>query len=256
MCTFVNFIVIVIFARQQLDKSIVVWLGTQIFGIAYTPRCLNGFATGSVNGALWTIFVEIQLYIVLGIVYSKLQKMNAKKWLVFLGVLSIINIAADCFTQTMNGLVPKLIERTFIPYAIWFFIGVACYKYREKILPNLKRWVVLLMIIYTVVCFIPTQIWGYYANIVVGILCPLIVIGGGYSLTAIRFKCDITYGMFLYHWIVLNVMVYLDLMNTLPWSFSLLIYLTITLLVAWLSWYFVGKRSRILIIKMLGERKD
>ena len=35
------------------------------------------------------------------------------------------------------------------------------------------------MIIYTVVCFIPTQIWGYYANIVVGILCPLIVIGGG-----------------------------------------------------------------------------
>ena len=75
-------------------------------------------------------------------------------------------------------------------------------------------------------------------------------------MPAIRFKCDITYGMFLYHWIVLNVIVYLDLMNTLPWSFSLLIYLTITLLVAWLSWYFVGKRSRILIIKMLGERKD
>lgn len=66
VCTIVNLIVVCISAHQLLDKSIIVWLVTQIFGIANTPSCLKSFATGSINGALWTVFTEIQLYFVLG----------------------------------------------------------------------------------------------------------------------------------------------------------------------------------------------
>ena len=61
-CTIVNLTVVCLLAYKFLNKSILVWLGTQIFGIAYTPSCLKNFATGSVNGALWTIFTELQLY--------------------------------------------------------------------------------------------------------------------------------------------------------------------------------------------------
>ena len=61
VCTIVNLIVVCIFAYKLLDKSIIIWLVTQIFGIANTPSCLNNFATGSINGALWTIFTEMQL---------------------------------------------------------------------------------------------------------------------------------------------------------------------------------------------------
>ena len=59
VCTIVNLIVVCIFAYKLLDKSIIIWLVTQIFGIANTPSCLNNFATGSINGALWTIFTEM-----------------------------------------------------------------------------------------------------------------------------------------------------------------------------------------------------
>ena len=66
ICTIVNLIVVCLLVPYLLDKSIIVWLFTQIFGIANTPACLNDFATGSINGALWTIFTEVQLYFVLG----------------------------------------------------------------------------------------------------------------------------------------------------------------------------------------------
>lgn len=52
VCTIVNLMVVCLLAFKSLDKSIFVWLGTQVFGIAYTPDCLKNFATGSVNGAL------------------------------------------------------------------------------------------------------------------------------------------------------------------------------------------------------------
>lgn len=78
VCTIVNLVVVCLLAYKLLDKSIFVWLGMQIFGIAYTPSCLKDFATGSVNGALWTIFTELQLYIALGIVYNWIKKFETK----------------------------------------------------------------------------------------------------------------------------------------------------------------------------------
>lgn len=37
--------------------------------------------------------------------------------------------------------------------------------------------------------------------------------GGGYSLPNVHIPLDLTYGMFLYHWIVLNIIVHFDLLN-------------------------------------------
>lgn len=76
LCTIVNLLVLIILVPEMLDKSIVIWGITQIVGIANTPDCLAGFGTGSVNGALWTICVEIQLYIVLGIGYKIFRRLK------------------------------------------------------------------------------------------------------------------------------------------------------------------------------------
>lgn len=76
LCTMVNIVVLLIIASEYLDGSILLWLATQIIGIANTPSCLDGFATGSVNGALWTIFVEIQLYLLICFGYDFLKKLK------------------------------------------------------------------------------------------------------------------------------------------------------------------------------------
>lgn len=241
VCTIVNLAVVCLLAYQLLDKSIWVWLGTQIFGIAYTPSCLKEFATGSVNGALWTIFTELQLYIVLGIVYRWIKKFNIKKWILLLGFLVICNLLADFVDGSLGGVVGKIIERFFLTYALWFFIGVFCYVQKDRLVPLLKNWIILLLLLGVICKCLPIAIPGYYTNIATGILLPLIVIGGGYSLPSIRISCDITYEIFLYHWIVLNVIIHLDLIDKLSWSVSLVVFCVVSFILAWLSWRFVGK---------------
>lgn len=190
ICTLVNLIVVCVLAYNLLDKSIITWLLTQVVGIANTPSCLDTFATGSINGALWTIFTEIQLYVVLGVTYNVLKKLSTKKWIVLLVFLAVCNVACDYAADAFGGAIAKLIERFFLTYAIWFFIGVFCYVKREAVIPALKKVIIPLLALYVVVKFVPVSIPGYYSNIAAGILCPFIVVGGG--IAYLRFAANAT----------------------------------------------------------------
>lgn len=178
VCTIVNLIVVIILASELLDKSIITWLITQIFGIANTPSCLSNFATGSINGALWTIFTELQLYIVLCFTYKILKELNTTKWIVFLALLVICNLVFDLVADSVGGGVAKIIERFFLTYAIWFFIGVFCYVKRKTLITTLQRMILPLLAAYFLFRLLPIDFPGYYADIATSILLPFIVIGG------------------------------------------------------------------------------
>lgn len=234
ICTIVNLVIVCFLVPESLDQSMILWLGTQIFGIANTPNCLKTFATGSINGALWTVFTEMQLYILLGIAYPFLQRLKNKYWAMLLAILAGLNLACDAWRG--GGIVAKLIERSFVPYALWFFIGVFCYQRRQDILFILKKVFLPMLIVYLVIESANIELPGYYADIVTSILLPFMVIGCGYCLPKIRLKVDLSYGMFLYHWIVLNVIVHFDLMNKLSWYVVVLLFMAGTALAAMISW--------------------
>ncbi|MCM1156414.1 MAG: acyltransferase [Roseburia sp.] len=249
LCTVVNLAVVSILVPHLLDRGIVRWLVTQIFGIANTPSCLKGFATGSINGALWTVFVEVQLYVLLALTYRFLQKMKTGGWVIFLAVLAGMNLLCDMAAGQAGGAIAKLIERIFLPYALWFFIGVFCYLKKDRLLSVLKKAFWPLLILYIVINNMAVTIPGYYANIFIGLVLPFMVIGCGYCLPKIRIKCDLSYGMFLYHWIVLNIIVHFNFMNRLPWYVCLLFFIVTTLILAWISQCLVRKIRHVLFPK-------
>lgn len=234
ICTIVNLVIVCLLVPKSLDQSMILWLGTQIFGIANTPACLKTFATGSINGALWTVFTEMQLYILLGITYPFLQRLKNKYWVILLAVLAGLNLACDAWKG--GGIASKLIERSFVPYALWFFVGVFCYQRRQDILFILRTAFFPMLIVYLVIESVNIELPGYYADIVTSILLPFMVIGCGYCLPKIRLKVDLSYGMFLYHWIILNIIVHFDLMNKLPWYVVVLFFMAGTALAAMISW--------------------
>ena len=244
LCTIVNLIVLFIIAREYLDSSILVWAGTQVLGIANTPACLDNFATGSVNGALWTIFVEVQLYLLICFSYTVLKKLKVYQWGILLVGLAGINLFCDYLTTVFGGIVSKLIERSFFPYVVWFMIGAFCYGYKEKVIGYLRCFVIPLLIIYWFMRPLALEQPGYYTGIGVSVLCPFIVIGLAYLLPAVRFKVDLSYGMFLYHWIVLNVIVHFELLNKWKWYVCLAFFVIITISLAW--------ASQLLARKLLG----
>lgn len=232
ICTVVNLIVVCILVPERLDRSMLLWLATQVFGIANTPDCLRTFATGSINGVLWTVFTEVQLYIVLGVVYPFLQKRKCGFWAMLLAALAAFNLVCGKLTQGTEGVAAKLIERSVLPYAIWFFIGVFCYVKRERMQPILKKAFIPLLLVYLFTGGLTERLPGYYTNIAASVCLPFLVIGGAYFLPSVRWKADLSYGMFLYHWIVLNIIVWFDLMNRLVWYQTLLLYAAASLMAA------------------------
>lgn len=158
--------------------------------------------------------------------------------------LAVCNISADFLSNMVGGVVSKGVERFFLTYALWFFIGVFCYVKREHFVFILTKYVPMMMLLYVIFYLVPVNIPGYYANIAIGSILPFLVIGGGYYLPEIRLPCDISYELFLYHWIVLNIMVHFGLIEKLPWIVGLIVFIMASFLSAWLSWRFVGKGKK------------
>lgn len=70
------------------------------------------------------------------------KKMRKSSWGMLLTGFVTCNLTCGYISDVFKVILPKLIERMFIPYAIWFFIGVFCYVYRNDIVPKLKKIIV------------------------------------------------------------------------------------------------------------------
>ena len=249
LCTLVNLILLFLLVRESLDGSLWLWVLTQIVGIANTPSCLSEFATGSVNGALWTIFTEIQLYLVLGIFYPMLKKLKNNSWWILLGGCLFLNLGCRYVTDNFSGIMGKLVERTVFPYLAWFLIGVYCYQRKRELIPVLKKYFWLLFGIFAFNQYFNLCEAGYYEDIITSCFLPFVTIGAAYLLPVKRISCDLSYGIFLYHWIVINVMVYLNIFILWPWYWCMLLFIFLTLGMALVSQVFgknikTGKRIR------------
>lgn len=255
ICTLFNLAVIAVLYGEHLDRSVFPWLATQVVGLANTPSCLKGFATGSVNGALWTIFVEIQLYAVLAVVYPYLQRLSARWWCLLLAAAGLINLAAYLAAGRLpeGSALSRILERLFLPYALWFLVGVFLYRYREEILFSMVKrplpaGAVLVVFILWRLSGLPDP--GYYAGIITAVITGVLALIAGYLLPHGRIRPDLTYEMFLYHWIVLNVIIHFDLMNRLHWLLCLLLYTAAVLAVS-----FAANRLTAYLYRTAGRKQ-
>ena len=255
MCALLTFVSLLILVPHLIDRSILFWLGTQIVGISNTPVLLRSYGTGAINGSLWSVMVQIQLYAVLGFLHKYLKKLKIWQWLVVLAISLGANIASEFLVNNVSGFAVKIIGKIFVPFLIWFFTGAFVYYKRERMIPFLKRAVFPLMLAYVFMKVIDIHTPGYFEESLFGVLCALIFIGGGYLLSKIHFKVDLTYGMFLYHWPVLNVIIHYDLVNKLHWVWCLLILVAATLVLAFLSWKFINQPSKKLFNNLMIRKE-
>lgn len=207
----------------------------------WTPECLRGYGCGTPNGALWTIGVIVQFYIIAYFLYKWLHVKSLKKWLlggafptILIGVLSPVII------EKMPETIGKLYGQTLLPY-LWMFV-LPCFiaEYKEKILPFLKRyWWLFFVMTILVKYFIKMDIdatYGFMHTLL--LFCTLT--GMAYLLPCMNVKRDISYGIYIYHMTFVNALLALGFVNK---TWLLFVVLVTTCLVAWLSTVTIGKYS-------------
>lgn len=192
-------------------KTLLAWCAVQGAGLAFTPGFLKEYGAGSINGALWTIMVEVQFYLLIWFFWHFLKK-RTDRWWAGLTLFAVVCNLGSWFVKD-KALLPEaalsLLDRTFLPYLIWFCIGLLLYRHRERAVPALAKAFPALLSAFVVYksCWLLLgwQVPGYYADILTSLLLPLAVIGGAYRFGKHRLKREISYGIFLYHWPLINL---------------------------------------------------
>ncbi|MBQ5963369.1 acyltransferase [Massilia sp. ZL223] len=225
----------------------------------YNPDFMRGFGVGVLNGALWTISVELQFYLITPVLYWMFMRRRA-----LLATLFGLSLALNLFFRyklDWSSVPMKLVYVSFLPWVYMFITGMLVHAYRDRVDGFLRRIplaVVLAVFLASMVFFGPYELNSSNAisPLSFALLAALILKVAKRPLrlpTALNDfirRNDFSYGLYLYHMPVINVVLY---SGWLSGQFSLLATATLSVVAAVLSWYVVEKPA--LSAKVKIDRK-
>lgn len=206
----------------------------------WTPDFLRGYGCGTPNGALWTIGLTVQFYIVIYFIYKLLRNKGLRTWLaIFAG-----SVLVTVFSPLLKGILPeivyKLYRQTLIPHAWLFLLGTMLAANRGFFLPRLRKYWALLLALSAVFMLVGLDVpMGSY-SLFQSTALILGIVGLAYQFPKLNIKIDISYGIYIYHMIVINAMIVLGFIGR---PVHVLIALLITCLIAFVSERTVGRWS-------------
>ncbi len=221
--------------------------------LPWTPKFLEGYGTGSINGSLWTIPVEVTFYILIPFIYLLMRKIGKPH-----GVLLTIVILSFLIQYLIYFLHPdtaslalasKILKATAIPWIGMFCFGILAQRNIERIYPIVAGRVLLFAVIFIVLALISDYAPLYpllkgYSNSM-GILnylatCALVLSiaysGRGLSDRILK-RNDISYGVYVFHMPVINILVQNEIGGNSGFALAALS----TIALACLSWFLIEK---------------
>lgn len=237
----IELIVLIIFCFGSIE-----WFSFGLFAIGqatvfpfWTPDCLRGYGVGTPNGSLWTIGVLIQFYIVVWFIYKIL---HGKSFLIhfasFAGSLAV-SIVTPYAEKFLPEIIVKLYLQTFVPYLWIFLLGIIFADFFDKLIPLAKKyWWISAASAYLFI-FIKCDIQASYP-VFMHVFQIFAVMGIAYAFPKLEIKTDISYGLYIYHMTVVNIMVNFGLVQKIEYLFIALI---ISCVLAYLSTKTIGRIS-------------
>lgn len=204
----------------------------------WTPGFLKDFGCGVPNGSLWTIGVMVQAYIVIWLVYKLLHKKSVVRWIVLFVTSAAINIVYNYLGAFVPTVAVKLLKMTFIPHLWLFLLGAFMCEHFEIVIDLLKKWWYIPFAISILVGFIPEI--GIYPVLRSSLFC-VSVLGFAYKFPRLKLKVDLSYGIYIYHMVVVNVLIELGLVGSIWYQ---LLVLVVSASLALLSYVSFGRIYR------------
>lgn len=220
--------------------EVVPWMVAQLsFFQFYNPEFIRDFGVGVVNGSLWTISVELSFYVVLPFLYMWLQKDFIQRASVLLFIsFGFYYYIHEISTHTL--IYEKLIKTSILPYLFYFLFGITMYKYRDKLNKYVENNVLLFLGLYVFVCLFEVNLFIY--DVIKQVLFSVFLFSFVFSYRSLSSKIvgnnDFTYGVYIYHMLIVNVMVEKGISGGVQ---NLMIVLVFSLICGALSYFLVEK---------------
>lgn len=210
----------------------------------YTPDVLRSFGVGCPNGSLWTIPVEFGFYLVLPLIMWIFKKRRNIGLICLMVISVLINFLANRYGK--DGVLFKLLGCSVFPWLYCFLIGSVIYLNWERIRSWFEGRFLIWLSVYLLYVFLvsgPSYEISSFAVLISNLLLACTAISAAYTYPKIGKMLhgyDISYGLYVYHMVVVNVFVQLGLIR--QWYYAVIV-LLISLMIAFLSWTFVEKKT-------------
>ena len=256
VCTIISVISLYVASYNfSLDLEFLKWFISQVsFLQFYKPEFLYLYGMGSINPSLWSISVEISFYAILPFYYyiCKLNKYNLDKFLILSVILSlVISIYHAYKSEGDYDFWLKLLKASFLPTFWMFLIGVLfqrkwiiIYKFFED---KFLFWFFLFFCFCIYDEFYPhreidslinRQLFSFLHFFLL-IFCVIsFAVSSRYNISKWLKGNDISYGIYIYHMIIINFMIEKNLNNSFMYASVAII---ITVVVALISWFVIEK---------------
>jgi peptidoglycan/LPS O-acetylase OafA/YrhL len=227
-----------------------VWWADNMTGLeSYHPAFLDSIGTGQINGSLWTIPVELEFYLLLPAIYSvlKLRQQRRNAPLLLLLILSAaIRVACVHGAPLSRMGAADLVLPTVIPYLWMFLLGVLAQRNWQAIRPWLAGrfhwWLLGYLLARAAAVRWHVASGGLEINPVFFLPLAGVVLAGAMSARSLSNRLlrrnDISYGTYIYHMPVVNLMVQYAAAASI---WSVVIALAASLGLAGVSWRLVEK---------------
>jgi peptidoglycan/LPS O-acetylase OafA/YrhL len=201
------------------------------------PGLFENNSLQAVNGALWTLKIEVMFYLFVPIAVMAFRKFGR------LAVISALYIASVLYSVVIIELVRRTgvdsymeLQRQLPGQLTFFLAGAACYYYFQYLAKYGLWLLVLAMVAFILRAWLP---WVVIEPVALGIvvvyfacLFPCMGNFGKYG--------DFSYGMYIVHFPILQVLISFSLFKESPWL-MLGISCALILTVAVLFWNFIEK---------------
>ncbi len=250
-CLILTVIVFAFAGVNFFNKEALPWFFTQMLGIIWTPSFLDNFGFGSYNGSLWTIVVELQFYLALPIIYF-IGTIFSEKWIrdkkkanlyfyILFGISFLLAASLKYYFNdgdNVKSTVEKSLRYSILPHAYIFMIGILLQRWKiyksDYVHGKGLYWAIgYLAFVYLT----PNTPVKNLAQMLILAPCTIAI---AYSLPGIATKylknMDLSYGVFMYHGMILAVLVEFGLTGS---YYYLLLTLVVSFILAYLSYVYV-----------------
>lgn len=186
-----------------------------------------------INGSLWTIKIEVLFYILLPLIYYAFKKFG-------IGFLIFLYFLSAMFSIIVVSNPALSVSPYQFPIQLRFFIvGIIFYLYGYRIKLSLLSLLLILVILFTINYFCAGSIT--YKSIIYPICLGFIVYLVGFSKPILNLKYDISYGVYIIHFPVIQLLLFFhySVGNFYLFMFTVLV---LVVLLALLSFVFLEKK--------------